>query len=787
MPVPINKEPSNWPPAGAAARGGEGDHHVNLIGLFMKMEAHDGAFIELDGGVGFLARDAGGAVRRIALLYRARDRQAPEGLLKVMKRYGEAHPKALKHLVRTPEAGGLIEPLKSEAPRLGFVNQTTGLFLDSTFRSDEAKDSGHEIKRYKGLLAAGPTPIAQPGWLLDSPRRYAQLLRNETTAPLLPDVLATLQAETIAAQSDAALKQIDAAPTSRGRLTVVLAGAGCGKSMLHKRLTTRHYDAFQILKGRHMLAPRPIAVDPRELKDGVDDTQDLLTRIANTRAALDTRLTLPMLKFLVVSGAAAFFFDGTEEVFGKDDGYFPTLMSWAAPKGSLAHITVFVRSALFATQSPLLERLTAEAEDGALRLIGLAPWTAREWRRLAVAKCATSPAAPLVERVHEAAKRLRVEAPEDLSDPSTKAQLARLFSSFAQLTAKQAEALVHGMTPSARAEGFVHDVESREALRRMARTPWFAAKLVDHYYEPFRLPRDEFDMLDELVDGMLDRERDKVRFDYADLLPAAFKDGLRAWRRTARGPADFETLKDALRDGPTPFAWARRLPQQAVDATRAALSRPKGRITDRDLDAFIAELGLARCRRLLEAIAHRTQTRAWNPDLAELPRDEMRGLLVAALRAPNPFARVGVGDPPKGATALFGAAQAPLGLDAALEARICLGFGAFTLLSPDATPDQLRFDSELVGDFLAGREIARRIAQGSLSAGDIGPRRDFADDDAMIRKACLRQLETVYRPIVEADAPQNAVRRALSRNAFDNPTEKRNARSLLPELERICG
>ncbi len=118
-------------------------------------------------------------------------------------------------------------------------------------------------------------------------------------------------------------------------IRVIVGRAGAGKTFLFRALFARLYDDFLQAKTRQGLGRRPVPLLPDDLKGTYALRTELL--IENfLRTDVATPVPRETFEWLLVNGFTSWFFDGLDELYAGDPGFFDYLTEIATRKGSKA-------------------------------------------------------------------------------------------------------------------------------------------------------------------------------------------------------------------------------------------------------------------------------------------------------------------------------------------------------------------------------------------------------------------------------------------------------------------
>lgn len=375
---------------------------------------------------------------------------------------------------------------------------------------------------------------------------------------------------------------------SRPRITVVIGGAGAGKSVLYNALYAHLYERFTAYKRNRKLggapvesAARPLFFLPESIRHNRGYSLDsLLDAFFETIGAAS--VSTGLFNWLHQQGHVIPMLDGMDEFFARQSDLFDQLSANIDAPGSTAQLILCVRDSVLSTNpvfADFVRRHASGASGSDIALYALEPWGPEARRELAW---------------------LRIEG--RLPDhPADTPQVA----------------------------GFLGQIEASPGIRSLAQLPFYCDLLVDIFVEPAlfeaifgdhtaqrfgeTLPDSDLEVLEVAVQMMLHREHIKlVGREQEDEVPAAYMPD-------ARDEADFP-LDDLVRP----------------DQHRQMIA-PQANLTvtdDRSLELFQlfgeirTELGKEGLLRLLEQVAHVHRRKAdLTPGQRGITMDELQGVL----------------------------------------------------------------------------------------------------------------------------------------------------------------
>lgn len=384
-------------------------------------------------------------------------------------------------------------------------------------------------------------------------------------------------------------------PAAGPRLTIVIGHAGAGKSVLFASLFASLHHRFAAEKRAQRSAARPILFLPGHIRDRQIKTLDgLLDAVARTDAAAATNPRL--MRWLNQHGATSWMFDGLDEFFAGEGDFVAALDDMLKGNGH-SEILICTRDSLLTSSTALRDLVDAHLPSGRVKLYELARWDRPSQRALATLKLTGAP-----------------PSGGAADGPDVSAFLARLDQS--------------------------------PALSELATLPFYCGLLLDLQAAGKDAPTDEFALLAAAVDGLIDREADKL------------SGGEHGFGWDVFSGAD--TFMDA----------SEMVERIGTETFLAAGER------ERLLAAF-QEIGRDRLIELIEGIAHMARTSEPYPN-------ESRGLAIEDI-------------------AELGRYYLDIGVLPELEPRVLLALVQFAFFAPGREKGHVRFAHELIADYLAAR------------------------------------------------------------------------------------
>ncbi|MEO0605542.1 MAG: hypothetical protein AAF211_29190, partial [Myxococcota bacterium] len=250
-------------------------------------------------------------------------------------------------------------------------------------------------------------------------------------------------------------------PTA-SRLRIIDGDAGGGKTVAFNAITEQAYRGFRQAKRELGFGLRPIAFNETHLRATNRDERSRVDNLIEAVIHIELAQLVPREQFvwLLQNGYTTWLFDGLDEIYGGDPHFFRTIGELLDAPGSCAQILISTRDSLFRTSRYLRDFLSESRAIGRnVELLELSPWSEDAWRQMA-----------WIHLEHER----------------------------------------EGAQDSARIQGFVDRIRGSEALRSLARLPFYCDELVD-MDGAFG---SESDVLATIVGRMLEREWNKNVVDW---------------------------------------------------------------------------------------------------------------------------------------------------------------------------------------------------------------------------------------------------------------------------------
>lgn len=186
----------------------------------------------------------------------------------------------------------------------------------------------------------------------------------------------------------APLAESFAAFPTEPRIVVLSGHAGVGKTVLVNELLRDLQARFNDAKIRTgALASRPLLFDPRDLHSQEPETlDDLIDALFATN--LSAHVPPRAFAWLLENGFSTWIFDGLDEFYRRQSGFFEALETLLDAPGSQARVIICTRDSLFDSAPALIDFLTRRLARGAgaAELYELARWDAEAKRAFIAVK-----------------------------------------------------------------------------------------------------------------------------------------------------------------------------------------------------------------------------------------------------------------------------------------------------------------------------------------------------------------------------------------------------------------
>jgi hypothetical protein len=310
-------------------------------------------------------------------------------------------------------------------------------------------------------------------------------------------------------------------PGAGAKVRFIDGAAGSGKTVAFNALLHASFNEFIEAKkaqAARVARRRPIAFLPDHIRDEaigyVDDVLD-----AAVEADMAEAVEPEQLRWLLKRGFVSWMFDGLDEFYAGDNDFFAFLEEELADPQSQAQILVCTRDSLFSSSEAMRAFIERQLRRGTgIEIYELAPWNVGRW-----------------------------------------AQLAWL----------ELEQGRKGAEHSDKVRAFVRALEGSDTLADLAKLPFYCSVMIETFKADKALPKDEFALLQSIVDRMVEREHGKDIFRWQDFV-------------------DVEALSEAIED----LAAEEKVAARDTADTRAILA-----------EALTGE-GRAALFELIEALAH---------------------------------------------------------------------------------------------------------------------------------------------------------------------------------------
>jgi hypothetical protein len=526
----------------------------------------------------------------------------------------------------TPSLAGISSEFRQQASAAGIGVRVPVQFFDTAYRDQ----GGQAFGAGRGRAAVSH--------LRDFERRSAALAAMRVPQPFETMSAAGAGPGGFSAGPDLLVHLMEelAAPAAGPQLTIVLGNAGAGKSYLFSALFAGLHRHFLAEKAAQRMAARPVTFQPEDIRsERVGSLAGLLEAVARTNA-VESATSPALMRFLNREGFTTWMFDGLDEFFAGEGDFITELEACLAP-ASRARVLVCTRDSLLTTSSALKGLIDRRIASGNVRLYELARWQRPAQRALAFVR-----------------RTGRLPGEGGTADPPEVAQ-------------------------------FLAGLDASPAASELATLPYYCDLMLELAARGEAGPKDEFELLAAVVDGLVDREQGKLA------------SGELGFRWDVFSGADTFVGVGELVD-----AWGSEAFAGAQDRER--------------LLAVLDRIGRDRLIELIEGIAHQMRTSVAYPN-------ESKGLAIEEIEdLANYYLDVGV--------------------EPDLEPRVLLALVQLAFFGAADTTGHVRFAHEIVADFLAAREamriLARRPDNPDSIAQALGVRHDL--DRSIILRYLTRQL-----------------------------------------------
>jgi len=292
-------------------------------------------------------------------------------------------------------------------------------------------------------------------------------------------------------------------PGRGARLTFIDGAAGSGKTVAFNALLAAAFMEFKAAKAQQLPGRRPLAFLPDHIRgEAIGYVDDVLD--AAVAADMAQAVEPEQLRWLLKHGFSLWMFDGLDEFYAGDNDFFAFLETELSDPGSQAQFVICTRDSLLSSSEAMRGFIERQLQrGGAVSICELAPWEARAW-----------------------------------------AQMAWL----------ELEGGRSGAESSKRVRQFVAALEGSATLADLARLPFYCAVMLDAFKAGKGLPKDEFELLQSIVERMVEREHGKDIFrwqDFVDIeaLSEAIEDAAAGQRMVAPDDADTRAILAEVLEG----------------------------------------------------------------------------------------------------------------------------------------------------------------------------------------------------------------------------------------------
>lgn len=236
-------------------------------------------------------------------------------------------------LVHTQE--GISRDFRSEAyGRFRIKIRTPIQFFDAPYRSESQQETTEERKAASGVKSA-IDPLQKSGLSIRRvPQPYSQLINNDYKKQG-DDLLTELLSDFKRYEENSCIR-------------IVVGPAGAGKTILFNALFSSLYQNFHYNKNKNIITPRPVPLIPEYLRQAsAVRMRALIENFIRTEVAAPvTPLTF---EWMLLNGFSTWLFDGLDELYAEDPGFFVDLTENLTAPGSKAQILICARNSLLTT------------------------------------------------------------------------------------------------------------------------------------------------------------------------------------------------------------------------------------------------------------------------------------------------------------------------------------------------------------------------------------------------------------------------------------------------------
>ena len=241
----------------------------------------------------------------------------------------------------------------------------------------------------------------------------------------------------------------------------VVGSAGAGKSVLFNSLFSVLYRDFLDAKARLEMSPRPIPLIPEHLRNTYMIRTPALME-SFLRSDVAAPVSRETLEWMLTNSCCFWMFDGLDELYSGDPDFFDYILELMTRPGSNAQLLVCARDSLLSSNDAFMQFMRAfSSDEAAIQVYRLKDW-----------------------------------------DNSAK----RAFA-WTQL---------EGRTPrspteeSPKVDTFLNWLNASKSTRALSGLPYYCSLLLDRYADgQASLINNQFDLLEEVVSGIRDREIQK--------------------------------------------------------------------------------------------------------------------------------------------------------------------------------------------------------------------------------------------------------------------------------------
>jgi len=370
----------------------------------------------------------------------------------------------------TPSREGFSQSFHSERRRFGVVMQVPIDYFDTPFKLEETPGE------FRSTITSLRDPAIHQRRVPQPYRVIVAGEARESGADLLPQLFKELRRP----QSPC--------------LRIVVGPAGAGKSVLFHALFSQLYREFSDHKKRNEVFARPFPFIPEYLKGrraGLLRLEQLINEFVKKELAAHVERTT--IDWSLINGYATWLFDGLDELYTADEGFFFDILELMTQKDSVAQILICARGSLLTSCETLIEFL---------------------------------------DQFSQGSEDVRVYQLENWEMPSKRAYAWTRFGG--RLPSKKPE------TDPPKVFQFLSYLKQSETLQSLSGIPFYCRLLADEFAQDGSpTVSDDITLIEHVVSKMIEREVDKGLLPLEQFMPNGLNDWLEtvAWEFYGKGSA----------------------------------------------------------------------------------------------------------------------------------------------------------------------------------------------------------------------------------------------------------